>query len=89
MHLQPRSFLRSNLHLLLHIVGKTPYSLTPLRTCTRIAIRRDTRVLLCSTNGGQVVPMTENHHADALVEAIRLRRMMGSSLITDSFGESR
>ncbi|KAJ7932515.1 phosphatase 2C-like domain-containing protein [Mycena leptocephala] len=34
-------------------------------------------------------PMTENHHADARVEAIRLRRMMGSSLITDSFGESR
>jgi len=33
--------------------------------------------------------MTENHHADAHVETIRLRRMMGSSLITDSFGESR
>ncbi|TFK36826.1 phosphatase 2C-like domain-containing protein [Crucibulum laeve] len=49
----------------------------------------DTRVLLCSTNGGKVFPMTENHHADAHVESIRLRRMMGSSLITDSFGESR
>ncbi|RDB28370.1 Protein phosphatase 2C 4 [Hypsizygus marmoreus] len=49
----------------------------------------DTRVLLCSTDGGKVVPMTENHHADAHVESIRLRRMMGSSLITDSFGESR
>ncbi|KAJ6574994.1 phosphatase 2C-like domain-containing protein [Mycena capillaripes] len=49
----------------------------------------DTRVLLCSTDGGKVCPMTENHHADARVEAIRLRRMMGSSLITDSFGESR
>jgi len=49
----------------------------------------DTRVLLCSTDGGQVVPMTETHHADAHVETIRLRRMMGSSLITDSFGESR
>ncbi|KAF5385318.1 hypothetical protein D9615_001419 [Tricholomella constricta] len=49
----------------------------------------DTRVLLCSTDNGQVVPMTENHHADAHVETIRLRRMMGSSLITDSFGESR
>ncbi|KAF7339564.1 Protein phosphatase 2C 4 [Mycena sanguinolenta] len=48
----------------------------------------DTRVLLCSTDG-KVHPMTENHHADARVEAIRLRRMMGSSLITDSFGESR
>jgi len=33
--------------------------------------------------------MTENHHADARVEAIRLRRFMGSSLITDSFGEAR
>jgi protein phosphatase PTC6 len=33
--------------------------------------------------------MTENHHADAHVETIRLRRMMGSALITDSFGESR
>ncbi|KAJ7630820.1 phosphatase 2C-like domain-containing protein, partial [Roridomyces roridus] len=49
----------------------------------------DTRVLLCSTDGGKVFPMTENHHADARVESIRLRRMMGSSLITDSFGESR
>lgn len=49
----------------------------------------DTRVLLCSTDRGQVFPMTENHHADAHVETIRLRRMMGSSLITDSFGESR
>ncbi|KAF9270129.1 protein serine/threonine phosphatase 2C [Marasmius fiardii PR-910] len=49
----------------------------------------DTRVLLCSTDGGKVVPMTENHHADSRVESIRLRRMMGSSLITDSYGESR
>ncbi|PFH54778.1 hypothetical protein AMATHDRAFT_134564 [Amanita thiersii Skay4041] len=49
----------------------------------------DTRVLLCSTEGGQVFPMTENHHADARVESIRLRRMMGASLITDSFGETR
>ncbi|ESK97966.1 hypothetical protein Moror_904 [Moniliophthora roreri MCA 2997] len=49
----------------------------------------DTRVLLCSADGGKVVPMTENHHADARVESIRLRRMMGSSLITDSYGESR
>ncbi|KAJ7092607.1 protein serine/threonine phosphatase 2C [Mycena epipterygia] len=48
----------------------------------------DTRVLLCSAEG-KCVPMTENHHADARVESIRLRRMMGSSLMTDSFGESR
>jgi len=49
----------------------------------------DTRVLLCSTKGGDVFPMTENHHADARVESIRLRRMMGSALIADSFGETR
>jgi hypothetical protein len=50
---------------------------------------RDTRVLLCSTDKGIAFPMTENHHADARVEAIRLRRMMGAALIADSFGESR
>ncbi|KAG6336119.1 hypothetical protein ID866_2957, partial [Astraeus odoratus] len=49
----------------------------------------DARVLLCSTNGGYVHPMSEDHHPDTPVEATRLRRMMGSSLITDSFGESR
>ncbi|KAH9947921.1 protein serine/threonine phosphatase 2C [Amylocystis lapponica] len=49
----------------------------------------DTRVLLSATEGGKVIPMTENHHADARVEATRLRRMMGSGLITDSFGETR
>ncbi|KDQ63395.1 hypothetical protein JAAARDRAFT_29424 [Jaapia argillacea MUCL 33604] len=49
----------------------------------------DTRVLLCSTDGGKPYPMTENHHAEARVEASRLRRHMGQALITDSFGESR
>lgn len=49
----------------------------------------DARVLLCGTNDCLVRPMTENHHPDTLMEATRLRRMMGSSLITDSFGESR
>ncbi|KIL71812.1 hypothetical protein M378DRAFT_115364 [Amanita muscaria Koide BX008] len=49
----------------------------------------DTRVLLCSREGGRAYSMTENHHADARVESIRLRRMMGASLITDSFGEKR
>ncbi|XP_006454624.1 hypothetical protein AGABI2DRAFT_176112 [Agaricus bisporus var. bisporus H97] len=49
----------------------------------------DTRVLLTAVDGGTVFPMTENHHADAHIESTRLRRMMGSSLITDSFGESR
>ncbi|OCH96217.1 protein serine/threonine phosphatase 2C [Obba rivulosa] len=48
----------------------------------------DTRVILCTTDG-QAAPLTENHHADARVEAARLRKMMGSSLFTDSFGETR
>ncbi|KAJ7225633.1 protein serine/threonine phosphatase 2C [Mycena pura] len=61
---------------------------TPFFSAQRLALT-DTRVLLCSTDGGKVSPMTENHHADARVEAIRLRRFMGSSLITDSFGEAR
>lgn len=47
------------------------------------------RVLVASTNGGHVQTMTEEHHADARVESARLRRMMGASLVTDSFGESR
>jgi len=33
--------------------------------------------------------MTDNHHADTRVESARLRRMMGTALTTDSFGESR
>lgn len=49
----------------------------------------DTRILLCSTDSAKVFRMTDKHHADARVESIRLRRMMGASLITDSFGESR
>ncbi|KAM5530698.1 hypothetical protein V8D89_015622 [Ganoderma adspersum] len=48
----------------------------------------DTRVILTSTDGGRAKPLTENHHADARVESIRLRRMMGG-LTTDSFGEVR
>ncbi|KAE9408214.1 protein serine/threonine phosphatase 2C [Gymnopus androsaceus JB14] len=66
---------------------------TPFFSASRLALTvahcGDTRVLLCSTNGGRVLSMTENHHADARGESIRLRRMMGSSLITDSYGESR
>ena len=64
----------------------------PLSTCNDsvvlIVACSDTRVLLTSTNTGRVTPMTENHHADARVESIRLRRMMGG-LTTDSFGEVR
>ncbi|PPQ67057.1 hypothetical protein CVT25_005658 [Psilocybe cyanescens] len=66
---------------------------TPFFSAERLALTvahcGDTRVLLCSTRNGEVFPMTENHHADAHIESIRLRRMMGSSLITDSYGESR
>ncbi|OSX67370.1 hypothetical protein POSPLADRAFT_1176162 [Postia placenta MAD-698-R-SB12] len=49
----------------------------------------DTRVILSKTENGEVLPMTENHHADTRVEATRLRRMMSSSQAMDSFGEVR
>ncbi|KJA25754.1 hypothetical protein HYPSUDRAFT_64481 [Hypholoma sublateritium FD-334 SS-4] len=66
---------------------------TPFFSAKRLAVTvahcGDTRVLLCSTRDGSAFPMTETHHADSHVESIRLRRMMGSSLITDSYGESR
>ena len=55
--------------------------------CSR-DIYRDTRVLLTAVDG-QVLPMTENHHPDTRIEAHRLRRTLGSGLITDSFGEAR
>ncbi|KIY50582.1 protein serine/threonine phosphatase 2C [Fistulina hepatica ATCC 64428] len=67
--------------------------LTPFYAAKRLSLTvahcGDTRVLLCSTDGGEVFPMTENHHPDSRVESLRLRRTMGSSLITDSYGESR
>lgn len=49
----------------------------------------DTRVLLCSTDGGQVHRMTHDHHAETQGEAARLRRWGNSRLIMDSFGETR
>ncbi|KAF8521514.1 phosphatase 2C-like domain-containing protein [Gautieria morchelliformis] len=49
----------------------------------------DTRILLCSTDGGRVHAMTEDHHAETRGEAARLRRLGGTGLITDSFGEAR
>jgi protein phosphatase PTC6 len=33
--------------------------------------------------------MTTKHHAETPVESTRLRRVMGSALVTDSFGEAR
>ena len=50
---------------------------------------RDTRVLLSRRETGEVVPLTEKHHAEARVEAARLRRMGAGRLVSDSFGESR
>ncbi|OBZ79580.1 Protein phosphatase 2C 4 [Grifola frondosa] len=67
------------------------YPTTPFFTSEKLALTvahvGDTRVLLCMTDG-RVIPMTENHHAEARIEAARLRKMMGG-LITDSFGEVR
>ncbi|THV07665.1 protein serine/threonine phosphatase 2C [Dendrothele bispora CBS 962.96] len=59
------------------------------RVALTVAHCGDTRVLLCSTDGAKPLAMTENHHADARIESSRLRRLMSSSMVTDSFGESR
>jgi protein phosphatase PTC6 len=45
-------------------------------------------VSVCGTDGS-VTPMTTKHHAGTPVESTRLRRVMGSALVTDSFGEAR
>jgi protein phosphatase PTC6 len=58
-------------------------SLIPLLTSS------DTRALLCSRETGEVIALTEQHHAEARVEATRLRRMGAKRLVADSFGESR
>lgn len=49
---------------------------------------RDTSVAICATDGA-VTPMTTKHHPGTPVESTRLRRVMGSGLVTDSFGEAR
>ncbi|WWD18647.1 hypothetical protein CI109_103100 [Kwoniella shandongensis] len=49
----------------------------------------DTRALLCHRPTGDVIPLTEKHHAESRVEAARLRRMGAGLLVSDSFGESR
>ncbi|USW52728.1 Putative PPM-type phosphatase, divalent cation binding, protein phosphatase 2C family [Septoria linicola] len=48
----------------------------------------DTRILLCKTDDGSAVPVTQNHHPSMPVEARRLRRY-ATSFVTDSFGEER
>lgn len=73
---------------ILHSLDSRPFFLSTKLVLT-VAHAGDARVLLCGTSDCLVRPMTENHHPDTLIEATRLRRMMGSSLITDSFGESR
>ncbi|TFK56977.1 protein serine/threonine phosphatase 2C [Heliocybe sulcata] len=66
---------------------------TPFFASERIALTvahvGDTLVLLCSTDGGKPYAMTDIHHADHRNEAIRLRRMRGHALMTDSFGDVR
>ncbi|EPQ60550.1 protein serine/threonine phosphatase 2C [Gloeophyllum trabeum ATCC 11539] len=69
-------------------VPATPFFLSDKLALT-VAHCGDTRVLLCSTDGGKPLAMTDIHHADTRTEAMRLRRMMGQALITDSFGEQR
>ena len=49
---------------------------------------RDTSVSICGIDG-TVTPMTTKHHAETPIESTRLRRVMGSALVTDSFGEAR
>ncbi|CAE6480818.1 unnamed protein product [Rhizoctonia solani] len=68
-------------------VPASPFFSSQLLSLT-VAHCGDTRVLLCATEGGSVLPLTENHHADARGEAARLRRL-GAGLVTDSFGEAR
>jgi len=66
---------------------------TPFFSAQRIALTvahvGDTRIILCSTNGGTAHAMTENHRAEGRVESVRLRRMMGTGYIADSFGDAR
>lgn len=48
----------------------------------------DTRILLCRSSDGIVVPLTTNHHPSNPSESARLRRY-STSFVTDSFGEER
>lgn len=49
----------------------------------------DTRALLCNAETGEVVALTDRHHAETRIEADRLRRMGTDRLVQDSFGETR
>jgi len=74
----------------LHSLDNPP---TPFFSAQRIALTAahvgDTRIILCPTRGCNAFAMTENHRAEGRVESVRLRRMMGSGVIADSFGDSR
>ncbi|KAJ5983290.1 hypothetical protein N7481_005389 [Penicillium waksmanii] len=48
----------------------------------------DTRALLCSTDTGEAIPVSSNHHPSSPIEAARLRRY-ATTFVTDSFGEER
>ena len=48
----------------------------------------DTRILLSRVSDGAAIPMTTDHHPSTPSETTRLRRW-ATSLVTDSFGESR
>ena len=59
---------------------------------TRVShVCSDTRIILCQNVDGAAIPLTEKHHAEARVEAARLRRfgMGAGGSIVDAFGESR
>ncbi|KAI0307920.1 phosphatase 2C-like domain-containing protein [Multifurca ochricompacta] len=66
----------------------TPFFSAKMMALT-VAHVGDTRVLLCSTHGGIAHAMTENHRAEGRVESVRLRQMMGTGVIADSFGDAR
>ncbi|KAI0283384.1 phosphatase 2C-like domain-containing protein [Russula aff. rugulosa BPL654] len=59
------------------------------RVALTIAHVGDTRILLCPSHSGTVCAMTENHRAEGRLESVRLRRMMGTGVIADSFGDVR
>ncbi|KAL3481974.1 phosphatase 2C-like domain-containing protein [Aspergillus californicus] len=48
----------------------------------------DTKIVLCSTETGEAIPLTSNHHPSSPLEANRLRRY-AATFVTDSFGEER
>ncbi|KAF8506992.1 phosphatase 2C-like domain-containing protein [Russula emetica] len=66
---------------------------TPFFSAQRVALTiahvGDTRILLCSSHSGTAYAMTENHRAEGRIESVRLRRMMGTGVIADSFGDVR